>query len=103
MASLTSKTRIFAAAAAVCFAAAPAAAQNAPQDALDMPKAEQDKCHVRPNGEGAPSEPLTDRLQDCNSVLKPNGLGDPDIVTAPPTVDDPMAIKPAPPVAPESP
>lgn len=84
--------------------AAPASyAQNAPQKALDMPGGAQEDCHVRPEGQADPAKPLTDRLQDCNSVLKPKGLGDPDIVTTPPKVNDPMAIKPPSPAAPADP
>ncbi|MDH6268906.1 hypothetical protein M2360_004325 [Rhizobium sp. SG_E_25_P2] len=77
-----------------------ARAQNAPQEALDMPATGQENCHVRPDGQAAPAEPLTERLQDCNSVLKPKGLGDPDIVEKPPKLNDPMAITPPPPASP---
>ncbi|WP_137157597.1 hypothetical protein [Rhizobium sp. FKL33] len=89
---------------AVMFATThPSLAQNAPQRALDTPGGAQEDCHVRPDGQADPAQPLTERLQDCNSVLKPKGLGDPDIVTPPPKVNDPIAIEPPKPTAPASP
>jgi hypothetical protein len=77
-------------------------ASDAPaQDA--KPAGQTENCRVRPDGQAAPAKLLTERLQDCNSVLQPKGLGDADIVTVPPKVNDPMAIKPQPPVTPVDP
>ncbi|MCV3764977.1 hypothetical protein [Rhizobium sp. TRM95796] len=91
----------FAAPAAASVALLTAGAAALAQDA--KPAAQRENCQVRPDGQAAPAQPLTERLQDCNSVLQPKGLGDPDIVTVPPKVNDPMAIKPQPPVAPADP
>jgi hypothetical protein len=102
MFSRTTNSRLVASAAltAALMSATPVSAQNAPQQALDMPAAGQGDCQAHPDGQAVTGKPLTERLQDCNSVLKPKGLGDPDIVAAPPKINDPMAIKPPPPASP---